>query len=107
MKTPELIEQLGELIKQDFDRILEEQVGFKLIKNPDPSSQEYYYDNDKHVIMEEDLNAIFEAFKERYAIYGIGLLISPNKLYFGIAHLSEQQRLVTIAELKKLLLKQQ
>lgn len=99
MKKPELIEQLGELIKYDFDKILEEQVGFKLTKNPDPSSQEYYYGYDRHTITEEQLNIIFNAFKERYLIYGIGLYISPLKLLFGIAHLTEGQRISAINEL--------
>jgi hypothetical protein len=99
MKKPELIEQLGELIKEDFDKILDERLGFKLTKDSDPCSQEYYYGFDKHIITEEQLNVIFNEFRDRYLIYGIGLLISPSKLLFGIAHLNEIQRLFAIDEL--------
>jgi hypothetical protein len=91
MKTPELVQILGNLVKNDFDKWVQSEMKLSLSKDQDPFSQKYFFGITKEIISNDAVQKIFLKFQTDYDKYGIGIAISPNCMMIGMSHMTDDQ----------------
>ena len=101
-KRINLIESVGNLLELKMNELLKNDVGIKLLKNPDRYSQQYFYlkDNKSISIKEKSMSEIFSKFSNNFFDLGLGCVVSQNCIYLGIAHLSTNGLEVVLNQLK-------
>lgn len=98
-----LVEQVGNLLEMKMNALLKER-GIVLFKNPDVTSQQYFFlkDSKSKPLEEILLSEIYKMFNENFYSYGLGVALDTYCMYFGIAHLStnELEKVINYLETK-------
>jgi hypothetical protein len=98
-----LIEEVGNLLELKMNSLLKEK-GISLVKNPDKTSQQYFFSKDSKLECFRDEKSLFEikeVFEQNFSSYGLGCVLDTYCIYFGIAHLSTEGLKECIVSLKK------